>query len=571
MNFQDLTHDWLYRTTLEGSVLILTILILSRVLGGRLGPRWRVALWTVVGVKLLVPAFMPSLPGLGNWFRPEVSMATTERIPAEAAASPMMEALPGVAVPVEVPLDSTGEVWPLLLGVIWALGALAFLLAILWRQHRYESGAGLLPCRDPDLIGLVRKVARELGVGQDLRIVLGPAGGTPAVCGVTTVRLVLPEDWESRFDPAALRLILMHELEHVRRHDVLQNWVAALVQAVHWFNPLVWVAVSRFQSDRELLCDARTLSRLAPAERFDYGRTLLRVQSDFLPAPAIAGVAPCVRNHPTLQQRIQMITNPVRKSVWLNAMLVPGLAGLMALSFGSATADEKRPPQEGERPRGGEREGERPRGEEREGARRPEGPRDGDRPREGGREGDRPREGGREGERPQEGGRPGPHPGEIAVFVVPDGARIADRFIPNGKLRGELVHMKARAAIVSAEPQIPFHQVNQVVDALRDAGIRDVRIGGPGHGPRHEGGPRPEGGPRDGDRPRPEGGMRDGDRPRPEGGPRDGDRPRPEGGMRDGDRPRPEGGPRDGDRPRPEGAPRDGDQPRPNAEKGPEA
>ncbi|PAW62578.1 MAG: hypothetical protein B9S36_06135, partial [Verrucomicrobiia bacterium Tous-C2TDCM] len=388
------------------------------------------------------------------------------------------------------------------------------------------------------------------------------------------------------------------ELEHIRRHDVLLNWVAAFVNAVHWFNPIVWLAVSRFQSDRELLCDAHTLSRLAPSERFDYGRTLLRVQGEFLPAPAIAGVAPCVRNHPTLQQRIQMITNPVRKNAWLNALLVPGVAGIIAISFGSATADENQPPREGDRPREGEREndipreggremerpreggreGDLPRGGGREMERSREGGREGDlpreggremeRPREGGREGDIPREGGREMERPREGGRegdlpreggrsrgmerPGHHPGEIAVFVVPEGARMGDRFIPIGKLRGELVHLRAHTAIVSAEPQVPFHQINQVVDALRDSGVRDIRIGGPGHGPRHEGGPRPEGGPRDGDKPRPEGGPRDGDRPRPEGGPRDGDRPRPEAGPRDGDKPRPEGGPRDGDKPRPE-------------------
>jgi beta-lactamase regulating signal transducer with metallopeptidase domain len=581
--WMNLTHDWLFRTTVEGSVLILTVLTLSHVLGGRLGPRWRVVLWTLVGLKLLVPAFMPAMPGLGNWFRQQAveSVVTLPAIPSEMIVA-ADATFPAAAASDEFPAES-GEPWTVLLVAIWGIGAILFFLAIFWRQYRFEKRAGLQPCRDTRLLTQVREVARELGVCQDFRTVFGPAGGTPAVCGVTHARLVLPCDWEARFDAAALRLILMHELEHIRRHDVLQNWLAALVNAVHWFNPIVWIAVSRFQSDRELLCDARTLSRLGPAERFDYGRTLLRVQSEFLPAPAIAGVAPCVRNHPTLQQRIRMITNPVRKNAWLNALLVPGVAGIMAISFGSATADEKQPSREGDRPREGEREGDSPRGGEKEGERSRSAEREGDRPREGEREGDRPREGSREGERPRdgeregersreggrEGERPGPRPGEIAVFVVPDGARMGDRFIPNGKLRGELVHMKAQTAIVSAEPQVPFQQVNAVVDALRDSGIRDIRIGGPGRGPRPEGGPRdggmprPEGGPRDGGMPRPEGGPRDGDKPRPEGGPRDGDKPRPEGGPRDGDKPRPEGGPRDGDKPRPEGGPRDGDKPRP--------
>ena len=593
-----LTQDWLLRTTLEGSVLILMVLALARALGGRLGPRWRVILWSLVGLKLLIPAFVPGMPGLGNWFRHSVAESvvpvTVFRSEAMVTADVATSALANSGVMAA----ESGALWATLPVAAWGVGAILFFLSIVWRQRRFEKRAGLQPCRDARLLGRVREVARELRVCQDFHTVLGPAGGTPAVCGVTHGRLILPCDWEARFDPAALRLILMHELEHIRRHDVLLNWVAAFVNAVHWFNPIVWLAVSRFQSDRELLCDAHTLSRLAPSERFDYGRTLLRVQGEFLPAPAIAGVAPCVRNHPTLQQRIQMITNPVRKNAWLNALLVPGVAGIIAISFGSATADENQPPREGDRPREGEREndipreggremerpreggreGDLPRGGGREMERSREGGREGDlpreggremeRPREGGREGDIPREGGREMERPREGGRegdlpreggrsrgmerPGHHPGEIAVFVVPEGARMGDRFIPIGKLRGELVHLRAHTAIVSAEPQVPFHQINQVVDALRDSGVRDIRIGGPGHGPRHEGGPRPEGGPRDGDKPRPEGGPRDGDRPRPEGGPRDGDRPRPEAGPRDGDKPRPEGGPRDGDKPRPE-------------------
>jgi beta-lactamase regulating signal transducer with metallopeptidase domain len=574
-----LTQAWLLHTTVEGAVLILMVLALARALGGRLGPRWRVILWGLVGLKLLVPAFLPGMPGLGNWFRPPVAapvvpvpMIRTEgMVTADVATSALANS--GVMA------AESGALWATLPVAAWGVGAILFFLSIVWRQRRFEKRAGLQPCRDARLLGQVRDVARELGVCQDFHTVLGPAGGTPAVCGVARGRLILPCDWEARFDPAALRLILMHELEHIRRYDVLQNWIAAFVNAVHWFNPIVWIAVSRFQSDRELLCDAQTLSRLAPSERFDYGRTLLRVQGEFFPAPAIAGVAPCVRNHPTLQQRIQMITNPVRKNAWLNALLVPGVAGIIAISFGSATADENQPPREGDRPREGEQESDRPRegGREmerpREGGREREQPREGgremERPREGGREMERPREGGREMERPREGGRererPGHHPGEIALFIVPEGARMGDRFIPNGKLRGELIHMRAHTAIVSAEPDVPFHQVNQVVDALRDSGIRDIRLGGPGHGP------RPEGGPRDGDKPRPEGVPRDGDKPRPEGVPRDGDKPRPEGGPRDGDKPRPEGVPRDGDKPRPEGVPRDGDKPRPEGDRAPEA
>ncbi len=603
----DSANDWLLRTPLVGSVLILTVLGLSWMLGRHLGPRWRVLLWTLVGLKLLVPAFVAGTPGIGNWFRADT---VNGRAVDRGEVVEVLEIDPfelgevldpfGAETAVAAPVAASVPALDTILVSLWLAGALLFLGALVWRQRRFLRRAGLRPCRDARLLALVREVCRSLGMRLDFRVLSGPEGATPAVFGFWGANLVLPRDWERRFEPEALRFILMHEIEHIRHRDVFLNWIAAAVNALHWFNPLVWIAVSRFQSDRELRCDANTLARLRPGERIGYGRTLLRVQREFLPAPAIAGLAPCVRNHPTLQQRIQMITNPTQRKRWLNAILVPGVAGLIAISFGSATADEERPSREGERPRdggprdGGPRDGERGResgsGREREGDRPSEGEREGERPREGDRpregEGDRPREGG-----PRDGERPMAREGEIRVSIHRDGVRIGDRHVPMVNLRAELDKVHARSAILFAQPDVTFQQVSTVTNALRNSGIHDVRVGGvegqpgpgrpgepgrppfpPGGGPRDgEGGPRPEGGPRDGDRPRPEGGPRDGDRPRPEGGSRDGDRPRPEGGPRDGDRPRPEGGPRDGDRPRPEGGPRDGDRPSPEREQSPEA
>ncbi|MEQ1840528.1 MAG: M56 family metallopeptidase, partial [Verrucomicrobiales bacterium] len=359
--WMEFANNWLLRTTLEGSLLIATVLGLSWTLGRHLGPSWRVALWTLVGLKLLVPAFLPAAPGLGGWFRPTPVAETPEFIswvesdPIEVTSSPVIAPehpltssthLNEAAAPRRLPsLTRT-------LFAIWILGVVAFLMGLVWRQRRFVSRSGLQRCDDERLLGLVREVAADIGVNRNVSVLLGPEGATPAVFGAWRCCLILPKDWDTRFHGGVLRYIILHEMEHIRHRDVLLNWIAAAVNALHWFNPLVWMAVSRFQSDRELRCDANTLARLQPEERFEYGRTLLRVQSEFLPAPAIAGVAPCVRNHPTLRHRILMITNPTRRKLWLNAILALGITGLIALSFGSATAEEEKAPKEPEKPAG---------------------------------------------------------------------------------------------------------------------------------------------------------------------------------------------------------------------------
>ena len=173
---------------------------------------------------------------------------------------------------------------------------------------------------------------------------LMPAGTTPAVVGIRQPQILLPEDWQSRFDQRSLRHVLLHELLHVKQHDLLWNWAAIAVQALHWFNPLVWFVVSRFQSDRELRCDAGALDLLSPTERLDYGHTLLRIQETFSAPPAMAGLAPCVRNHPTLRQRITMITTPTTRQPLLQILLVLTLSVLVSYSFTTARAQEKEVP-----------------------------------------------------------------------------------------------------------------------------------------------------------------------------------------------------------------------------------
>jgi beta-lactamase regulating signal transducer with metallopeptidase domain len=68
MNADALLH-WLLRTShLEASILILAVLGLRMMLGTRLSPAWRIGLWMLVGMKLMLPAFIPAGFGLGGWF-----------------------------------------------------------------------------------------------------------------------------------------------------------------------------------------------------------------------------------------------------------------------------------------------------------------------------------------------------------------------------------------------------------------------------------------------------------------------------------------------------------------------
>lgn len=400
MNADTLLH-WLLRTSLEASILILAVLGLRMMLGARLSPAWRIGLWMLVGAKLMLPAFIPAGFGIGAWFQAE---ATAPRSASMASAySPDSLATLQVATVTTSPIannemasglpthsrsnDSAASViphstirTPHFLLFAWLIGAAAVFALAFIRQQRFNAFLRRRPrASQPLLRALVASLSQKAGLKKTVSIVLMPAGTTPAMVGIRQPKLLLPEDWDTRFDERSLRHVVLHELLHVKQRDLLWNWAATAVQALHWFNPLVWFVVSRFQADRELRCDAGALEILAPSERLDYGHTLLRIQETFFAPPAIAGLAPCVRNHPTLRQRILMIATPTTRQPWLQALLVVTLSVLVCYSFTTARAAEKEVPPKvrgGETPRSAETG--KPATGEREGGERKPGMREGD-------------------------------------------------------------------------------------------------------------------------------------------------------------------------------------------------
>jgi bla regulator protein BlaR1 len=439
MTADPLLH-WLQRTSIEASLLILAVLGLRLMLGTRLDPAWRIGLWMLVGAKLMLPAFIPAGFGIGSLWKDTSDTNDPSDLPITRSVASVPSVLfvpsasPNTSTPATLPHSSFDLRHSAL--AAWLIGTLTVLTAALLRQRRFHQHLATLPVADdPHLSSLLSHLSSQARVPTP-QIVLTAPGTTPALVGLRQPKLLLPEDWQTCFDERSLRHVLLHELLHVKQHDLLWNWAATAVQALHWFNPLVWFVVSRFQADRELRCDAGALAILAPSERLDYGHTLLRIQETFFAPPAIAGLAPCVRNHPTLRQRILMIATPTTRQPVIQALLVLTLSVLVGYSFTTARAAEKEVPpkvregsttkkdpsdpsdqsdqrkpamresEAGTPARQGDRESGKPTAE-RDGTRKP-GPRDGEGEKKPGmRDGDKPSTGERDGEKPRTGSRDG--------------------------------------------------------------------------------------------------------------------------------------------------------------------
>ncbi len=324
--------------------MILLVLVMLIPLGKRLSPQVRFVIWSLVALRLLMPFELPSEISVFNWFPKPMPEATAvpslvEVPPSEdpflqaALASSTFQDIPGLA--------SSFSVWRIG-ALLWLAVAMGIVLRNLWGHYRM---ARYLDCRplvqDAQLRRCLLQCAQTSRVPINFSVVSVPAGQTVAIFGfLRPTHLLIPEDLMSRCTDSEVRGILFHELGHVRRRDLLWNWIALLLQAMHWFNPLVWLAARSFRADQELSCDEVAVRQLPKGQRRDYGEALLKMAAYPLPARQPA-LIPFFPHQSEIKQRLLMIAKPQTPQAWIQMMASLAILALCAFTFTSAIADEK--------------------------------------------------------------------------------------------------------------------------------------------------------------------------------------------------------------------------------------
>lgn len=155
--------------------------------------------------------------------------------------------------------------WAVGVGVLTAVGVLRYRAFVLRLRAARPAG--------PEWEVPWRQMLRERGIVARIPLFVSRDVG-PALCRVPGgYRLVVPETLWAGLSPDERAPVLRHELAHYRRGDLGTALLARALTTVHWFNPLAWRAVSRFEAQAEFLCDRES----ATEDPVTFARTLLRL------------------------------------------------------------------------------------------------------------------------------------------------------------------------------------------------------------------------------------------------------------------------------------------------------
>ena len=329
--------DLLTGLAVSGSVAAAACLLVRKAARGRLSARWEYRM-----VKLsLVFALAP----LGQLF--SRAEALLDSLGAESAVVPAAVQLPlqsGTAgtVPLVPPAITAAPAspaplvlphWVLALAAgVWGLGAL-WMLA---RKLRARRALGRLvrsarPVMEETVLETLRRCREQLGLHQPVTLRASAAVSSPLVTGLVRPVILLPE---TALEPQALRCLLLHELNHIRRRDLWVRLCSMAALVIHWYNPLFHMLDRTVREVGEERCDEDVAQLLDRRERLRYGRILLQMAAG---SPGQAGPwALCLTSREALERRLnQMLhTAPIKGRRRLLALL----AAAAVLACGTAAA-----------------------------------------------------------------------------------------------------------------------------------------------------------------------------------------------------------------------------------------
>jgi len=312
-----------FEASWQGALVIAAVLLLRPLLGVRVPARWRHALWLLVLLRLLVPAFLlpPSPASIQNLAVVDhpleeagliVNLASETGQTATSPRSQGPDASSETSTTAPVATSPRQPGWWKVLAPMWAIG---FALTAVWiltgmtilgRRLRRDSASIPLEIERiwerccANVFGLNSRTRRP-------RLLLTGAVHSPALVGLFRPLLLVPREGGDNLSVDDWEHIFLHELAHYRRRD---HWLQTLQLAaacVHWFNPVVWLGFRYSRADRELAADEWALRHLDGNRSTAYGETLLKILSSQTSRTLVPNLVGIMEDRAQMKQRLRHI------------------------------------------------------------------------------------------------------------------------------------------------------------------------------------------------------------------------------------------------------------------------
>ena len=337
-------YNFLIEANIMASIAIVLMMALRKFLRRQVGNSAICFGWLLVAARLLLPVTLPN-PWIAFIRSPMAQDAAIRPIAGQVKVR-VMDALNDLARNLwdtnHIPLGN--QVEDLAIGIeyatvsislaqVYLLGVAAVLLWFAFSNARFRWY--LRSGRIEEISGKLKEQYEALCAERQVKPV--PVYFTdplPSACLVGVFRPYIALPLTAK--PQEAIQVLTHEVCHIKNHDPLWNVLRLLCCAVHWFNPLVWIAASMSRTDTELRCDDRVIAPMAQEERQAYANVLL-LASSRRNAPGLGVLATgMTMTGKRLKTRVLTILQAGKRLTWLSVGFMVLASMLLVGAFATA-------------------------------------------------------------------------------------------------------------------------------------------------------------------------------------------------------------------------------------------
>lgn len=343
---------------ISSSIMILAAIVIRAVFGKKMSAGLRYALWGLVLIRLLIPGTVFSSPVSVEAAVEKTEVGSDiEAVRGYSEVSLVKEKKAGSSAPQviikdasELPLSEDGSRFGERVNVVARDGERTRTVVEDATPARYEKIKKTVEIRDVLnivwLSGTAAAAAYFLAVNllfylklRKSRVRLDTEAPCRVYCadGLSSSCLFFGAVYiskETAEDPDSLRFVLAHELAHRRHGDTFIALLRDAALALHWYNPLVWIAAPLSRRDSEIFADAGAIKNLGEDERENYGMMLIRLSAKHGALANIGVAATTMTNGKhTIKERIKHMSKAAKMSVTIAVAVILLAAAALGISF----------------------------------------------------------------------------------------------------------------------------------------------------------------------------------------------------------------------------------------------
>ena len=274
--------QWMAGMFWQASLLIILITLLDIAIRRWAWPQVRYALWGLVFLKLIIPPTWQMPTSIVSWIQPKVE----EQISIQIEARETIAQGPQINVSVDkgsLPILPEKTSWQSFVFITWFGGMTTFMLLLIMKvsrlpRHSKEDDEQKVPEWFQKLLA---KISDRLNLKKIPAVVFSRDLKSPAVYGLLKPILLLPERCLDKLTEEQAEHVLMHELCHLKRGDLLVHWFCLIIQVIYWFNPLLVWTRRQMRHVCEICCDL-SVANLLREKTTAYRNTLLATARELL-------------------------------------------------------------------------------------------------------------------------------------------------------------------------------------------------------------------------------------------------------------------------------------------------